>query len=84
MPFGQHNIGQQTECPDCKAMARSGNPTFFVTITANLAWPEVKNALLPGQTVGERPDLVARVIALTLRRSSATTGPAVGASTATR
>ena len=45
---------------------RRGNPTFFVTITANPAWPEVKNALLPGQTVGERPDLVARVFALKL------------------
>ena len=45
---------------------RKGNPTFFITITANPAWPEVTRALLPGQSAGERPDLVARVFALKL------------------
>ena len=28
---------------------RKGNPTFFVTITANPAWPEIRRALLPGR-----------------------------------
>ena len=34
---------------------------FFVTITANSGWPEIKDALLSGQTASNRPDLVVRV-----------------------
>ena len=38
-----------------------GNPDLFITITCNPNWPEITNALLPGQTPIDRPDIVARV-----------------------
>ena len=40
---------------------RFGKPTLFVTITCNPRWPEIVDALLPGQQPEDRPDLVARV-----------------------
>ena len=33
-------------------------------MTANPKWPEVTNALLPGQTAQDRPDLVSRMFHL--------------------
>jgi hypothetical protein len=41
-----------------------GRPHWFITFTANPKWPEVEAALLPNQTVVDRPDLVARVFKL--------------------
>jgi hypothetical protein len=38
-----------------------GGGDLFVTMTANPSWPEIKDALFPGQTVSDRPDLVVRV-----------------------
>jgi hypothetical protein len=46
---------------------RHGKPDFFITVTCNPEWPEIKNALLPGQTAHDRPDLVARVFKLRLQ-----------------
>ncbi|KIJ43427.1 hypothetical protein M422DRAFT_253306 [Sphaerobolus stellatus SS14] len=43
-------------------------PSYFTTITANPQWPEIVRELLPGQTASDRPDLVARVFALKLKR----------------
>ncbi|KAF8798909.1 hypothetical protein BYT27DRAFT_7055539, partial [Phlegmacium glaucopus] len=37
---------------------------IFLTMTANPNWQEVTHALLPGQTVIDRPDLVSRVFQL--------------------
>ena len=37
---------------------------IFLTMTADPNWPEIKRELLPGQTVTDRPDLVARVFQL--------------------
>jgi Helitron helicase-like domain at N-terminus len=34
---------------------------LFITMTANPKWPEVLDALLPGQTPSDRPNLVSRV-----------------------
>ena len=34
---------------------------FFLTITADPNWPEIEEALLPGQTSADRPDLAVRV-----------------------
>jgi hypothetical protein len=31
---------------------------LFLTMTANPAWPEIQNELLPGQTAADHPDLV--------------------------
>ena len=36
-------------------------PDFFITMTCNPHWPEIKEQLKPGQTAQDRPDLVARV-----------------------
>lgn len=47
---------------DSLALARFfGPPDLFLTFTANPNWPEIQEALLPGQTASDRPDLVARV-----------------------
>ena len=39
-------------------------PDFFITMTCNPNWPEIKNALKDGQTPQDRPDIVARVFKL--------------------
>jgi Helitron helicase-like domain at N-terminus len=31
---------------------------LFLTMTANPAWPEIQDALLPGQTLADRPNVV--------------------------
>jgi hypothetical protein len=47
---------------DSLAIARfSGKPDWFLTMTADGNWPEIKAELLQGQTAADRPDLVARV-----------------------
>lgn len=38
-----------------------GKPDIFLTMTCNPNWEEITNELFPGQTVQDRPDLVARV-----------------------
>ncbi|KEP45767.1 putative ATP-dependent DNA helicase PIF1 [Rhizoctonia solani 123E] len=60
---------QMQECyQDSMAIARHlGPPQLFVTMTANPNWPEIKNELLPGQTVGDRPNLAVRVFELKRR-----------------
>jgi hypothetical protein len=42
-------------------VAEEGPPALFITMTTNPNWPEIRNALLPGQSAVDRPDLVARV-----------------------
>lgn len=37
---------------------------IFLTMTCNPEWPEIRNALLPGQCPADRPDIVARVFNL--------------------
>ena len=43
-------------------------PDAFITMTANPKWPEVMDALLPGQTPQDRPDLVAQVFHLKVKQ----------------
>ena len=38
-----------------------GHPDLFLTMTCNPKWKEITEALLPGQTASDRPDIVARV-----------------------
>ena len=38
-----------------------GPPSVFLTFTANPKWPEITNSLAYGQSVEDRPDVVARV-----------------------
>ena len=50
---------------DAMALVRKyGRPDFFITMTANPNWPEIKNSLAPGESAADRPDLVARVFRL--------------------
>ena len=42
-------------------------PDFFMTITTNPEWPEIKRELLPHQNPCDRPDLIARVFRMKLR-----------------
>ena len=54
---------------DAMAIVRAfGKPTLFITVTCNPKWPEIANALLPGQKPEDRPDLVARVFHMKLER----------------
>ncbi|SCZ93878.1 BZ3500_MvSof-1268-A1-R1_Chr6-3g08945 [Microbotryum saponariae] len=47
---------------DAMAIVRVfGAPDMFITMTCNPAWSEIVNALLPGQTASDRPDIVTRV-----------------------
>ena len=48
-------------CQDALAINRHfRGADFFLTMTANPNWPEIKEALLPGQSPSDRPDLVDR------------------------
>src|SRR5882757_6906924 len=52
----------QQLCQDALAINRYfGGGDLFITMTANSAWPEIKDALLYNQTAAEHPDLVTRV-----------------------
>ena len=46
---------------------RYGKPDYFITCTANPAWPEIASNLAPGEHAANRPDLVARVFHHKLR-----------------
>ena len=39
-------------------------PDYFITMTCNAQWPEIKDVLLDGQTPQDRPDIVARIFKL--------------------
>ena len=41
-----------------------GKPHQFTTRTCNPSWPDIKEAILPNQTEGMRPDIAARVFRL--------------------
>ncbi|KIJ64991.1 hypothetical protein HYDPIDRAFT_27728 [Hydnomerulius pinastri MD-312] len=41
--------------------AALGNPTFFITMTCNTAWPEIQSQLRPGQDFNDIPVVVIRV-----------------------
>jgi hypothetical protein len=44
----------------------TSSPDLFITFTANPQWPEISEAVLPGQTAQDRPDVVSRVFKLKL------------------
>src|ERR1044071_1313938 len=44
-----------------------GKPDLFITVTCNPNWPEIKEALLSGQTAQDRPDLISRVFNMKLK-----------------
>ena len=47
-------------------VGRFGRPDLFVTFTCNPKSPDILNALRPGQTASDRPDIVSRVFKLQL------------------
>ena len=50
---------------DAMAIVREyGKPDFFITMTCNPNWPEIKDFLLPGQNAQDNPTLVVRVFKL--------------------
>ena len=51
-----------SEVADSLALCRSkGKPSFFITITTNPNWPEIKTRLALGQTASDIPVVVCRV-----------------------
>jgi len=62
---GERAMGQLYQ--DAMAGVRKfGKPDLFVTFTCNPKWKEITDALLPGQTAKDCPDLVTRVFYLKL------------------
>jgi hypothetical protein len=54
---------------DSLALARTyGPPSFFITMTCNPDWPEIKARLLSGQEACDIPEIVARVFKNRLHR----------------
>ena len=53
---------------DMAMMRKYGRPDFFITITMDANCEEVVKSLFPGQTSNYRPELIARVFALKLKR----------------
>ena len=45
-----------------------GKPDYFITVTCNPAWPDINEALLPGQNVTDGSDIVARVFRVQLNK----------------
>ena len=41
-----------------------GKPTLFITMTCNPDWREIQEALNPGETAFDRPDICTRVFKL--------------------
>ena len=41
-----------------------GKPDYFITFTTNPNWPEIQEALLPGEKPSDRPDICARIFKL--------------------
>ena len=47
---------------DAMAIVRKyGKPDLFITMTCNPQWPEITEALFPGQKAHDRPDIVAKI-----------------------
>ena len=64
LPAGHHGSDRfyyrcyQNSMAIVRAMRK---PDFFITVTCNPNWPEIRRELLPGQTARDRPDIVGRV-----------------------
>jgi hypothetical protein len=54
---------------DAMAIARfASKPTYFATFICNPKWPEITDALLPGQQAHDRPNLIVRAFHLRLAK----------------
>jgi hypothetical protein len=53
---------------DAMALVRHfGQPSYFITMTANDDWPEIQSCLLPGQVAMDRPDIMTRVFQMKMK-----------------
>ncbi|RPB06712.1 hypothetical protein P167DRAFT_471153, partial [Morchella conica CCBAS932] len=60
------------EVADSLAICQSrGKPSFFITITTNPNWPEIKERLNPGQNALDIPIIVCRVVKAKLENAIA-------------
>lgn len=64
---GGHRAMQQLYQDSMAIVRKMGKPDLFVTFTCNPKWKEIIDALLPGQSAVDRPDIVARVFKLKLQ-----------------
>ena len=64
---GSHSSRKRKQLDAMAVVARRGPPTVMVTFTANPAWPEIEQNLLPGQIGMDRPDLIDRVFKIKLK-----------------
>ncbi|KIJ28404.1 hypothetical protein M422DRAFT_97316, partial [Sphaerobolus stellatus SS14] len=54
---------------DGLALARvEGAPSFFITVTCNPDWPEIKVRLAPGQKASDIPIIIVRVFKQRLQK----------------
>ena len=58
---------QQNYLDAMNIVKRFGKPDFFITMTANPSWPEVRDSWREGETAANRPDIVARVFRIKFR-----------------
>jgi len=59
---------RQQRFQDSMAIVREyGKPDLFITMTANPAWDEIKDSLLPNQKPKDRPDIVNRIFYLKVK-----------------
>lgn len=49
-------------------VSKYGKPDLFLTFTCNPQWDEILRNIQPHQTPDQRPDIVARVFAIKLKR----------------
>ena len=59
--MGSRRWAQDQIADSLTIAAHSGNPTFFITMTCNSDWPEIKERLRPGQDFSDIPCDVIRV-----------------------
>jgi hypothetical protein len=64
---GSKKYNQALVEDSCAVSAELGQGSLFITMTTNPHWPEIQNALEPGQTWEDRPDIVNRVFKLKLQ-----------------
>ena len=66
--IGSYRHNQKLISDALAIVSRFGNPTYFITITCNPAWPEIKAQLNPGQNGSDRPDIVCMVFKAKLQK----------------
>jgi hypothetical protein len=66
--FSGSTRNMRQHCQDALAINHHfGGRDLFITMTANLTWPEITSALLPNQKAPDCPDLVVQVFHAKLR-----------------